>query len=94
LVPPFDHLDVIAGRGPPRWEMFEELKSLDVIVTPCGGGGLLGGTAAATKHLDPQCRVIGIEPELGDDAAVLFAAKRSRRSRTRRRLPTGRARRH
>jgi len=75
LVPPFDHLDVIAGQGTAALEMFEELKSLDVLLTPCGGGGLLGGTATAAKHLDPQCKVIGVEPELGDDATRSFRSK-------------------
>jgi len=75
LIPPFDHPDVIAGQGTVAMEMFEELKSLDALVTPCGGGGLLSGSAVAAKHLDPKCRVIGIEPELGDDAARSFRSK-------------------
>jgi threo-3-hydroxy-L-aspartate ammonia-lyase len=75
LIPPFDHPDVIAGQGTAAMEMFEELKSLDGLITPCGGGGLLSGTAVAAKHLNPQCRVIGVEPELGDDAARSFRSK-------------------
>lgn len=75
LIPPFDHLDVIAGQGTAAMEMFDELKSLDALITPCGGGGLLSGTAVAAKHRDPRCRVIGIEPELGDDATRSFRTK-------------------
>jgi len=75
LIPPFDHPDVIAGQGTAAMEMFEELKSLDVLITPCGGGGLLSGTAVAAKHLNPKCRVIGIEPELADDATRSFRSK-------------------
>lgn len=75
LVPPFDHLDVVAGQGTVAMEMFEQLKSLDVFITPCGGGGLLSGNAVAVKHLNSKCRVIGIEPELGDDATRSFRTK-------------------
>jgi threonine dehydratase len=56
-------------------EMFDELKSIDMVITPCGGGGLLSGTAVAAKHLNSRCRVIGIEPELADDAARSFRSK-------------------
>lgn len=75
LIPPFDHLDVIAGQGTAAMEMFEQLDSLDCIITPCGGGGLLSGTVVAAKHLNPNCRVIGIEPEVADDAARSFRSK-------------------
>lgn len=75
LIPPFDHLDVIAGQGTVAMEMFEQLNSLDCIITPCGGGGLLSGTVVAAKHLNPNCRVIGIEPEVADDAARSFRSK-------------------
>lgn len=72
MIPPFDHLDVIAGQGTAALEMFEQLGHLDMLLVPCGGGGLLSGSAIAAKHLDPLCRVIGIEPELADDAARSF----------------------
>jgi threonine dehydratase len=75
LIPPFDHLDVIAGQGTAAMEMFEELQSLDFLITPCGGGGLLSGSAVCAKHLAPKCRVIGIESELADDAVRSFASK-------------------
>jgi threonine dehydratase len=72
LIPPFDHADIIAGQGTAAMEMFEALQHLDMLLVPCGGGGLLSGSAVAAKHMDPSCRVIGIEPELADDAARSF----------------------
>jgi threonine dehydratase len=55
--------------------LFEELKTLDVLLVPCGGGGLLSGCAIASKGIDPSCKVIGIEPELADDATKSFHTK-------------------
>jgi len=75
LIPPFDHLGVIAGQGTAAVEMFEELKFLDWLIVPCGGGGLLSGSAVAAKQMDPKCRVVGIEPELADDAVRSFETK-------------------
>ena len=75
LIPPFDHVDVIAGQGTAALELFEELKTLDVLLVPCGGGGLLSGSAVATKGVDSACKVIGIEPELADDATRSFHTK-------------------
>lgn len=75
LIPPYNHRDVIAGQGTAAAEMLEDLKSLDWVVTPCGGGGLLSGTAASVKHNDPNCRVAGIEPELADDATRSFRTR-------------------
>lgn len=75
IIPPFDHLDIIAGQGTAALELFEELKTLDMLLVPCGGGGLLSGSAIATKGIQPACRVIGIEPELADDATKSFHTK-------------------
>ena len=72
LVPPFDHADVIAGQGTAAKELFEEVGALDVLLVPCGGGGLLSGSALAAAALSPGCRVIGVEPEAGDDATRSF----------------------
>ena len=72
LVPPYDHVNIVAGQGTAALEMFEELKSLDMLLVPCGGGGLLSGSAVAAKGMHPGCRVIGIEPELADDATQSF----------------------
>jgi threonine dehydratase len=79
LIPPFDHLDVIAGQGTAALEIFDQVGHLDTLLVPCGGGGLLSGTAIAAKNMDPDCRVIGIEPELADDATTSFYTKRLHR---------------
>jgi threonine dehydratase len=75
LIPPFDHPEIIAGQGTAAMEMLEETGSLDQLLVPCGGGGLLSGSAIAAKGLFPNCQVIGIEPELGDDATRSFYSK-------------------
>ena len=75
LIPPFDHYDIIAGHGTAALELFDEVGNLDYILSPCGGGGLLSGTAVASKGMNPACHVIGIEPELADDATKSFYSK-------------------
>ena len=75
LIPPFDHPDIIAGQGTAAMEMLEQTGGLDTLLVPCGGGGLLSGSAIASKGLCPDCTVIGIEPELGDDATRSFYTK-------------------
>jgi threo-3-hydroxy-L-aspartate ammonia-lyase len=72
LIPPYDHADVIAGQGTAAKELFEEAGELDVLLVCCGGGGLLSGSALAARALRPRCRVIGVEPELADDATRSF----------------------
>ena len=72
LVPPFDHPHIIAGQGTAAKELIEDAGPLDVLLVPCGGGGLLSGCAVAAKHLNPKCRVIGVEPAAGDDATRSF----------------------
>ena len=76
IIPPFDHIDIIAGQGTAALELFEQLETLDMLLVPCGGGGLLSGSAIATKGMEPTCRVIGIEPELADDATRSFHTKK------------------
>lgn len=72
LIPPYNHEEVVAGQGTSAKEMIEDVGGLDIILAPCGGGGLLSGTAISSKSLLPQCRVIGVEPELADDATRSF----------------------
>ena len=72
MIPPFDHLDVIAGQGTAALELFDQAGPLDMLLTPCGGGGLLSGCAIAAKGKNPDCKVIGVEPELADDACKSF----------------------
>jgi len=72
LVPPFDHPHVIAGQGTAARELLEDVGELDLLLVCCGGGGLLSGSALAVKALRPACRVVGVEPEAGDDATRSF----------------------
>jgi threonine dehydratase len=72
LIPPFDHPDIIAGQGTAARQLLEDVPELDVLLVPCGGGGLLSGSAVATRHLAPTCRVVGVEPEAGDDGTRSF----------------------
>jgi threonine dehydratase len=72
LIPPFDHPDVVAGQGTSAMELFDEIGALDLLLVPCGGGGLLSGSAIAARTLSPRCRVVGVEPEAGDDATRSF----------------------
>lgn len=72
LVPPYDHADVIAGQGTAAKELLEETGGLDLLLVCCGGGGLLSGSALTARALAPGCRVVGVEPELADDAARSF----------------------
>jgi threonine dehydratase len=67
LIPPFDHPDVIAGQGTAALELFQEVPDLDYLFVCLGGGGLLAGSLLAAKALAPQCQVVGVEPEAGDD---------------------------
>jgi threo-3-hydroxy-L-aspartate ammonia-lyase len=76
LIPPFDHEHVIAGQGTAAKELIEDAGQLDMLLVPCGGGGLLSGSAIAAKHLSPRCRVIGVEPKNGNDATQSFAKRR------------------
>jgi threonine dehydratase len=73
LVPPYDHPDVIAGQGTATRELIEEVGQLDVLLVCLGGGGLLAGAALAAKALSPNCHVIGVEPELGNDGQLSMA---------------------
>ena len=72
LIPPYDHADVIAGQGTAARELIEDVGDLDLLMVPCGGGGLLSGSALSARKLSPGCCVIGVEPEAGDDATRSF----------------------
>jgi threonine dehydratase len=69
LIPPFDHPDVIAGQGTIGLEILEDLPSVDAVIVPMSGGGLISGVATAIKALRPEVRVIGAEPALAGDIA-------------------------
>lgn len=68
VIPPYDHVDIIAGQGTVCLEFHDQIDGLDFVLTPCGGGGLLSGSAIATKTLNPDCAVVGVEPAAADDA--------------------------
>jgi threo-3-hydroxy-L-aspartate ammonia-lyase len=72
LIPPYDHPDVIAGQGTAAKELFEEVGPLDALFVCLGGGGLLSGSALATRALAPDCRLYGVEPEAGNDGQQSF----------------------
>ncbi|RQZ20678.1 threo-3-hydroxy-L-aspartate ammonia-lyase [Burkholderia sp. Bp9031] len=72
LIPPYDHADVIAGQGTAAKELFDEVGPLDAVFTPLGGGGLLSGTALATRALSPHAKLYGVEPEAGNDGQQSF----------------------
>lgn len=72
LIPPFDNENIVAGQGTAALELFQEVGDLDFLLTPCGGGGLLSGSAIAAKGMSNKCKVIGIEPEVADDAVKSF----------------------
>jgi threonine dehydratase len=74
LVRPFDDLDVIAGQGTAALELIDDAPGLDVLLAPVSGGGLVAGCATAIKALCPGARVIGVEPQAGDDYARSLSA--------------------
>ncbi len=79
LIPPFDHPDIVAGQGTATLELIEEVGPLQALLVPVGGGGLISGSALAASVLSPGCRVIGVEPEAGDDGGRSFRSGRLER---------------
>lgn len=63
FVHPFNDIDVIEGQGTIAIEIFDELKDVDCIIVPVGGGGLISGIAVAAKLINPNVKIIGVEPE-------------------------------
>ncbi len=62
MVPPFDHPWIIEGQGTCGLEILEQVRHLDVVVVPVGGGGLISGVAAAIRQTQPDTRIVGVEP--------------------------------
>jgi threonine dehydratase len=79
IVPPFNHPHIVAGAGTAALELLEEVGALDVLLVPCGGGGLLSGSALTAQALAPGCRVVGVEPAAGDDATRSFRTRQLQR---------------
>ena len=67
LIPPYDHLPVMAGQGTAALELIEDVGPLDALIVCAGGGGFLSGCTVAAKHLLPGIAVYGAEPERGND---------------------------
>lgn len=76
LIPPFDHVDVMAGQGTVALELLEQAGPVDTLVVCVGGGGLISGCATVAKAQDPPARVVGVEPEAGDDVTRSLAEGR------------------
>src|ERR1051325_7564894 len=75
LIPPYDHPHIIAGQGTAARELFEEGGPLDFLFVPCGGGGLLSGSALAARHLFPARHLIAVGPSAEDDANRSFRTR-------------------
>ncbi|MFX1521715.1 MAG: pyridoxal-phosphate dependent enzyme [Promethearchaeota archaeon] len=74
LVHPYNDLNVIYGAGTAAYELIEEVGSLDFVLAPIGGGGLISGTSIVVKGLCPETKVIGVEPKNANDAYRSFKA--------------------
>jgi threonine dehydratase len=72
IVHPYNNFKVICGQGTAALELLDEVKTLEIVMCPVGGGGLLSGTAISTKSLLPGCKVIAAEPKGADDAFRSF----------------------
>jgi threonine dehydratase len=70
IIPPYDDAAIIAGQGTCGLEILADCPEVDLVLAPVGGGGLLSGVAAAIRQQRPECRVVGVEPELAGDAAA------------------------
>ena len=70
LVPPYDDPAIIAGQGTAALELFQDMPSLDVLVTPVGGGGLMAGCSTVARTLFPGMQVIGVEADTANDTVL------------------------
>ena len=76
IVPPYDDENIIAGQGTMGLEILEDLKQVETVIVPVGGGGMISGIATAIKLSKPTARVIGVEPELAADAQASLRSGR------------------
>ncbi len=72
IVPPYNDEQIIAGQGTVGLEILEACPDVDLVLVPVGGGGLVSGVSAAIKLSGSTARVIGVEPELANDAQQSF----------------------
>jgi threonine dehydratase len=70
VVPPYDDPYIIAGQGTAVYEMRDQTPALDMLVSPVGGGGLIGGSCLAARHIWPEISIFGVEPEDGNDTLL------------------------
>lgn len=76
LVHPYNDFTVMAGQGTAALELISDYPGLEMVLTPVGGGGLLSGTAAAAKGLQPKIKIIGVEPAVANDQQQSFRVKK------------------
>ncbi len=74
VIPPFDHVDVMAGQGTAALELFDDIRDIDMLFVCLGGGGFLAGCATVAKARNPDVIVVGVEPDAGDDHVQSRAA--------------------
>jgi threonine dehydratase len=72
MVPPYNDEQIIAGQGTVGLEILEDCPDVDLVLVPSGGGGLISGVSAAIKLSGSKAKVIGVEPELANDAQQSF----------------------
>jgi threonine dehydratase len=89
FIHPFDHPDVLAGQGTVGWEILEQLPDVATVLVPTGGGGLVGGIAAAVKGVKPDVRVIGVQAAAAAVWPVSLAAGAPIRLRGQRTMADG-----
>lgn len=76
FVHPFEDRRIMAGQGTAALELHHQVGPLDILLVPMSGGGLMAGCASVMAELDPTCRMIGVEPTLGDDTRRSFEVGR------------------
>ena len=79
VIPPFDHPAIVAGQGTAAKELIEDVGPLEYLLVPTGGAGLLSGSAIAATRLSPGVKVVGVEPQAGDDVSRSFRSGRIER---------------
>ncbi len=72
IVPPYNDEQIIAGQGTAGLEILEDCPDVELVLVPCGGGGLISGVSAALKLSGSKAKVVGVEPELANDAQQSF----------------------
>ncbi|MBV4418916.1 threonine ammonia-lyase [Clostridium tyrobutyricum] len=72
FVHPFNDVDVMAGQGTIALEIIDELKDVDAIIVPIGGGGLISGISVAAKSINPDIKIIGVQAEGANPMKISF----------------------